>query len=46
MNKIYRVVWNKATNTWNAVQETAKSHTKSSGVVRDGAVAKEATGMV
>ena len=29
MNKVYRVVWNKATQTWNAVQENAKAHGKS-----------------
>lgn len=30
MNKIYRVVWNKETNTWTAVCEYAKSKGKSS----------------
>ena len=29
MNKTYRVVWNEGTNTWVAVQETAKAHGKS-----------------
>jgi len=29
MNKTYRVVWNESTNTWVAVQETAKAHGKS-----------------
>ncbi|MBR6027290.1 MAG: hypothetical protein IK065_06840, partial [Neisseriaceae bacterium] len=34
MNKIYRTVYNESTNTWIAVEETAKSHRKSaSGVV-------------
>ena len=34
MNKIYRVVWNEATQTWNAVAEFAKAHgkTASSGI--------------
>ncbi len=41
MNKIYRVIWNKATNTWTAVQETAKSHTKSS---RTGVVSSASAG--
>ena len=31
MNKIYRVVWNKATQTWAAVCEYAKAQGKSSG---------------
>ena len=31
MNKIYRVVWNKATQTWTAVCEYANAHGKSSG---------------
>ncbi|OWP26862.1 YadA-like family protein [Eikenella corrodens] len=29
MNKVYRTVWNEHTNTWVAVQETAKAHGKS-----------------
>ncbi|WP_081259004.1 YadA-like family protein [Eikenella corrodens] len=29
MNKVYRTVWNEHTNTWVAVQETAKVHGKS-----------------
>ena len=29
MNKVYRTVWNECTNTWVAVQETAKAHRKS-----------------
>ena len=29
MNKVYRTVWNEHTNTWVAVQETAKAHRKS-----------------
>ena len=29
MNKVYRIVWNEHTNTWVAVQETAKAHGKS-----------------
>ncbi|MFC2613583.1 MAG: ESPR domain-containing protein, partial [Eikenella corrodens] len=29
MNKVYRTVWNEHTNTWMAVQETAKAHGKS-----------------
>ena len=34
MNKIYRVVWNETTQTWNAVAEFAKAHgkTASSGI--------------
>ena len=34
MNKIYRVVWNETTQTWNAVAEFAKAHGKaaSSGI--------------
>ncbi|ONR54444.1 hypothetical protein A8E12_04165 [Burkholderia cenocepacia] len=28
MNKTYRNIWNAATNTWTAVAETAKSHSK------------------
>ena len=32
MNKVYRTVWNEHTNTWVAVQETAKSHGKSASV--------------
>ncbi|MBF1266151.1 MAG: hypothetical protein HXM80_11125, partial [Neisseria sicca] len=28
MNKIYRVVWNETTQTWNAVAEFAKAHGK------------------
>ncbi|MBR6877531.1 MAG: hypothetical protein IKN18_05580, partial [Neisseriaceae bacterium] len=35
MNKIYRTVYNETTNTWVAVEETAKSHRKSSGGVVD-----------
>ena len=31
MNKVYRTVWNQTTNTWVAVQETAKAHSKSGG---------------
>ncbi|CAB3750277.1 hypothetical protein LMG29660_01225 [Burkholderia puraquae] len=30
MNKTYRNIWNAATNTWTAVAETAKSHSKGS----------------
>ncbi|KAG8150857.1 YadA family autotransporter adhesin [Burkholderia catarinensis] len=30
MNKSYRNIWNAATNTWTAVAETAKSHSKGS----------------
>ena len=37
MNKIYRTVYNESTNTWVAVEETAKSHRKSSGGVVDNA---------
>ena len=33
MNKVYRLVWNKATQTWNAVSEYAKSQGKSSNAV-------------
>ena len=33
MNKVYRLIWNKATQTWNAVSEYAKSQGKSSNVV-------------
>ncbi|MBR7003248.1 MAG: YadA-like family protein [Neisseriaceae bacterium] len=33
MNKIYRTVYNETTRTWVAVEETAKSHRKSGGVV-------------
>ncbi|WP_153708237.1 YadA-like family protein [Eikenella corrodens] len=32
MNKVYRTVWNEHTNTWVAVQETAKAHGKSASV--------------
>ena len=33
MNKVYRLVWNKATQTWNAVSEYAKSQGKSTNAV-------------
>ena len=33
MNKVYRLVWNKATQTWNAVSEYAKSQGKYSNAV-------------
>ncbi|MBR2252775.1 MAG: ESPR domain-containing protein, partial [Neisseriaceae bacterium] len=39
MNKIYRTVYNETTNTWVAVEETAKSHRKSSSGVVDNATA-------
>ncbi|MBQ9183139.1 MAG: hypothetical protein IJ143_05085, partial [Neisseriaceae bacterium] len=42
MNKIYRTVYNETTNTWVAVEETAKSHRKSAGVVNESAPAREA----
>ncbi|MBR5941623.1 MAG: hypothetical protein IKZ88_10245, partial [Neisseriaceae bacterium] len=35
MNKIYRTVYNETTGTWVAVEETAKSHRKSNGVVNE-----------
>ena len=41
MNKIYRTVYNETTNTWVAVEETAKSHRKSAGVVNETAPARE-----
>ncbi|MFL1733072.1 ESPR-type extended signal peptide-containing protein, partial [Moraxella oculi] len=42
MNSIYKIVYNKATGTYQAVAEFAKSQTKSSGVV--GSVTKPTTG--
>ena len=42
MNKIYRTVYNETTGTWVAVEETAKSHRKSAGVVNESAPAREA----
>ncbi|MDO4878788.1 MAG: ESPR-type extended signal peptide-containing protein, partial [Neisseria sp.] len=49
MNKIYRVVFNETTNTWVAVQETAKAHGKSKsasvGVGGNGTGSLEKAGM-
>ena len=46
MNKVYRTVWNEHTNTWVAVQETAKAHRKSgrSGLVETGLAALSSIG--
>ena len=46
MNKVYRTVWNEHTNTWVAVQETAKAHRKSgrSGLVEAGLTALSSVG--
>ena len=41
MNKIYRTVYNETTGTWVAVEETAKSHRKSAGVVNESVPARE-----
>ena len=38
MNKIYRVIWNKETGTWNAVSEYAKAKGKSSSSAGAGGV--------
>ena len=39
MNKIYRVVWNETTQTWNAVAEFAKAHGKTASSGMGGIVA-------
>ncbi|OOS23163.1 hypothetical protein B0681_09915 [Moraxella porci DSM 25326] len=39
MNKVYRVIFNRATQTWTAVAEFAKAHGKSAKTVGSGLVA-------